>query len=76
MEDIVAEGDGMLMYSRSFDFIQAPEGAEVSVYNAAGVLVFRAEAVDGHVDTSALASGLYVAVATASGENLTLKFAK
>ena len=76
VEDIVAEGDGMLMYSRSFDFIQAPEGAEVSVYNAAGVLVFRAEAVDGHVDTSALASGLYVAVATASGENLTLKFAK
>ena len=48
----------------------------MSVYNAAGVLVFRAEAVDGHVDTSALASGLYVAVATASGQNLTLKFAK
>lgn len=76
VEDVVAEGDGMLMYSRSFDFIQAPDGAEVSVYNAAGVLVLCAEAVDGHVDTSALASGLYVAAATASGENLTLKFAK
>lgn len=76
VEDVTAEGDGMLMYSRTFDFIQAPEGVEVSVYNAAGVLVLRAEAVDGHVDTSALASGLYVAAATASGENLTLKFAK
>lgn len=76
VEDVTAEGDGMLMYSRTFDFIQAPEGVEVSVYNAAGVLVLRAEAVDGHVDTSALASGLYVAAATASGEKLTLKFAK
>lgn len=76
VEDVTAEGEGMLMYSRTFDFIQAPEGVEVSVYNAAGVLVLRAEAVDGHVDTSALASGLYVAAATASGENLTLKFAK
>lgn len=76
VEDVTAEGDGMLMYSRTFDFIQAPEGVEVNVYNAAGVLVLRAEAVDGHVDTSALASGLYVAAATASGENLTLKFAK
>lgn len=76
VEDVVAEGDGMLMYSRTFDLIQAPEGVEVSVYNAAGVLVLRAEAVDGHVDTSALASGLYVAAATASGEKLTLKFAK
>lgn len=76
VEDVTAEGDGMLMYSRTFDFIQAPEGVEVSVYNAAGVLVLRVEAVDGHVDTSALASGLYVAAATASGENLTLKFAK
>lgn len=76
VEDVTAEGDGMLMYSRTFDFIQAPEGVVVSVYNAAGVLVLRAQAVDGHVDTSALASGLYVAAATASGENLTLKFAK
>lgn len=76
VEDVTAEGDGALMYSRSFDFIQAPEGAEVSVFNAAGVLVLRAEAVDGHVDTSALASGLYVATVTASGEKLTLKFAK
>lgn len=76
VEDVTAEGDGKLMYSRTFDFIQAPEGVEVNVYNAAGVLVLRAEAVDGHVDTSALASGLYVAAATASGENLTLKFAK
>lgn len=76
VEDVTTEGDGALMYSRSFDFIQAPEGAEVSVFNAAGVLVLRAEAVDGHVDTSALASGLYVATVTASGEKLTLKFAK
>ena len=76
VEDVAADGDGKLMYSRTFDFIQAPEGVEVSVYNAAGVLVLRAEAVDGHVDTSALASGLYVAAATASGEKLTLKFAK
>lgn len=76
VEDVAADGDGKLMYSRTFDFIQAPEGVEVNVYNAAGVLVLRAEAIDGHVDTSALASGLYVAAATASGENLTLKFAK
>lgn len=76
VEDVAAEGEGKLMYSRSFDFIQAPEGAEVSVFNAAGVLVLRAEAVDGQVDTSALASGLYVASASASGERLTLKFAK
>lgn len=76
VEDVAADGDGKLMYSHTFDFIQAPEGVEVNVYNAAGVLVLRADAIDGHVDTSALASGLYVAAATASGENLTLKFAK
>lgn len=77
VEDVDVEAMPKLLYSAAFDRLEAPSGAVIAIYDAAGRYLSGGETHDGKFSTAMLPAGVYVGTATAAdGSRLTVKFAK